>query len=69
MKARQKLNRVYLAGSVALAVTIGLASGFWSVFAIVGVVLVSASLVNGDIRPGKHGKVRHRRSWPGHPPR
>jgi hypothetical protein len=54
MGARRKLNEIHLAGSVALAAAIGLASGSWSVFAIVGVVLISASLVNGNVRPDRH---------------
>jgi hypothetical protein len=54
--ARHELNRVHFIGSLGFAGLLGLATGSWAVFAIVGAVLIGASLANGEIR----GKGRRR---------
>lgn len=50
MGARQKLNQIFVLGCVILAAMIGAACGSWTVFAIAGTLLLTASCYAGDIR-------------------
>ena len=53
LSARQKLNGIYVLGSLAVAGIVGGLSGSWIVFLIVGGLLIGCSLSDGSIRPGR----------------
>ena len=52
MGARQKLNSAYLMGNFIIALLVGGATGSFVVGIIAFVLVVAASLVGGEIRPG-----------------
>ena len=56
MGAREKLNGVYLTGSLLVAGVAGLATGSVAVFMIVLAALVVIGLVDGNIRPRNRRK-------------
>jgi 1,4-dihydroxy-2-naphthoate octaprenyltransferase len=51
MGARQKLNAVYLNGSIALAAFLGLATQSWWIFIASLVVILASFTYTGNIRP------------------
>lgn len=58
MGARQSLNGLYLIGSLALAVIVGILTDSWVAFVIGLGVLVVANLHAGRIRPGRRPRPR-----------
>lgn len=51
MGARQKLNKIHLAGDIALAAITGLLAGSWWMFLVGVAVMVALDLHTGDVRP------------------
>ena len=57
MGARHKLNQTHILGALGVAAVVGGLAGSWTVFFLVAVVLVGASVYVGDVRI--HGGPRH----------
>ena len=51
MNAREKLNSVNIAGSLIIAMIVGVIAGSWWVFGGTAVVLLGLNLHDGGIRP------------------
>ena len=56
--AREKSNELNVAGAVATAAVLGVLCGSWTVFAVVGVLLIAAGISSGDIRPDRKSEQR-----------
>ena len=49
--ARDKLNSIYVAGSVGIAALIAAAAGSWPLFVLIAAALVGCAVYTGGIRP------------------
>ena len=56
MGARQKLNDLYVTGSLAVATAVGLTSGSWFAFLAALGVLLGMGCLGGDVRPARRGR-------------
>ena len=64
MGARQELNKHRVVGGLGLAALLGLVTGSWTVFVVMGAVLIGTAIFageirgRGDVRPrnGRHGR-------------
>ena len=55
MGARQRLNGIYILGSVIIAGVIGGVAESWTVFIVAACLLIAVMISGGDIRPtGRH---------------
>ncbi len=62
MNARQKLNRLHLAGNVLLAGVVGTFTQSWLAFLSALAVLVGLDLYTGNVRPTSQGRCHKGRS-------
>lgn len=61
MGARQRLNSIYLTGSLILAALVGMMAESWGLFLLVAAVLIALQTHSGNIRPGPTSRRRFRR--------